>query len=261
MIKVEHIEVWGFKHAVRGLRNPMNSWDKSDSKTCNKMDSCDECRYHNSKCWQNESLNMNIEEYILGENDLKLMNKLYRAGGEHRKYLRQIFVSFDITAPFYWWKDFSTYKFAIPDNDGIHIDTDSCSTMHKIHAKEFELGDFSIEHLSDEETNAYYKNEGDNICIYGVSAYSWMVETVAVLNAYREKYIETGDKKWWWQMIQLLPESYNQKRTVTMSYETVMSIIKQRTGHKLDEWNSFVATLRTLPYVENIISGTFDEES
>ena len=154
------------------------------------------------------------------------MQRLYKAGPEHRKYLRQIFVSMDITAPLYWWKEFDTYK--------IGTTADSCSTMHKIHAKEFELDDFSHEHLC----------EGA-LVILGKLIYS--------LNTFREAYLDTSNKEHWWQLIQLLPSSYNQKRTVTMNYENVVTMIRQRTGHKLTEWNDFVALLHGLPYVAEII--------
>ena len=230
MIKVEHVEVFNFEGAIRGLRNPLNSWDKSDSEW---------------RVYTPEYIHLSEAEYIIGENDLNLMKRLYKAGSEHRKYLRQIIVSMDITAPLYWWKEFDTYKVGTVAN--------SCSTMHKIHAKEFEMDDFSHEHLTDETTNAYYETENEhNICIERVSAYSWMIETVAVLNAYRELYLETKDKQYWWQLIQLLPSSYNQRRTITMNYENVITMIKQRSGHKLTEWNNFVEILKELPYIKEI---------
>lgn len=212
MIKVENIDIWGFEHAIRGMRNPKNSWDKSDS-----------------------GYNLD-EELVIGPNDLKLMRTLYKAGTEHRKYLRQIFVSMDITAPLYWWKEFDTYKVGTVAN--------SCSTMHKIASKEFTIDDFSHEHL-------LKLSERDKYTDY--STYVALEYIVSVLNEYRDKYNKTNDKKYWWQLIQLLPSSYNQKRTVTMNYENVMTIIKQRTGHKLDEWNEFVKILRTLLNVEAII--------
>ena len=201
MIKVRQIDVWGFEHAIRGMRNPKNSWNKSDSVFYRR----------------NEIINM-------GKNDLDLMRRLFEAGTEHRKYLRQIFVSMDITAPLYWWKEFDTYKVGTVAN--------SCSTMHKIADKEFTLDDFSHEQL-----------EG---------ALPVMDEVIKCLNHNRELFIKTKNKYFWWQMIQLLPSSYNQKRTVTMNYENVVTIIKQRTGHKLDEWNDFVDVLKDLPYVIDI---------
>ena len=205
MIKVENVDVFNFEGAIRGMRNPMNSWDKSDS-------------YHET-----------FGHYIIGKNDLNLMRTLYNAGSEHRKYLRQIFVSMDITAPLYWWKEFDTYK--------IGTTADSCSTMHKIHAKEFELDDFSHEHLKPYAEHC-------------------LVETIKVLNDYRMAYhVALDDKKEaWWNMIQLLPSSYNQKRTVTMNYENVVTMIRQRSGHKLDEWREFVEILKDLPYVKDIMN-------
>ncbi len=213
MIKVENIDVCGFEHAIRGMRNPMNSWDNSDSEYRKGIDgmSIDASMANN---------------YQIGKYDLDLMKRLYKAGTEHRKYLRQIFVSMDITAPLYWWKEFDTYKVGIVSN--------SCSTMHKIHAKEFELDDFSHEHL--------LRSALDNLS-----------GTIETLNKYRVVYLESKDKAYWWQMIQLLPSSYNQKRTITMNYENVMSIIHQRSGHKLDEWNEFVEILKNLPYVKEIM--------
>ena len=207
MIKVENIDVWGFEHAIRGMRNPMNSWDKSDS-TIDVI--------QGYKVW-----------YNIGDNDLDLMKRLYKAGTEHRKFMRQIFVSMDITAPLYWWKEFDTYKIGTVAN--------SCSTMHKIAAKEFTLDDFSCEHLI---------NGTSKIMLQGI---------LDLMNQYRHQYLDTKNKEYWWQMIQLLPSSYNQKRTVTMNYENVMTIIKQRTGHKLDEWNEFIEILKKLPYIKEIM--------
>jgi len=218
MIRVEHVEVFNFEGAIRGLRNPMNSWDKSDT-IYGEFHGLDE---------NGREILVPYNPPQIGKNDLDLMCRLYKAGTEHRKYLRQIFVSMDITAPLYWWKEFDTYKVGTVAN--------SCSTMHKIHAKEFELDDFSYEHLK-----PYAKD-----CL---------VETIKVLNDYRMAYhVALDDKKEaWWNMIQLLPSSYNQRRTVTMNYENVITIIKQRTGHKLDEWRNFVEILKDLPYVREII--------
>lgn len=211
MIKVENIEVWGFEHAIRGMRNPMNSWHLSDSRWVGSLDEDeDECFV-----------------YEIGEKDLGLMKRLYKGGTEHRKYARQIFVSMDITAPLYWWKEFDTYKVGTVAN--------SCSTMHKIHAKEFTMDDFSCEHLD---------KEGKKL----------LHQKIAYLNKNREKFIETGDKQYWWNMIQSLESSYNQKRTVTMTYENVFSMIHQRDGHKLDEWREgLVKVLLDLPYVVDIM--------
>ena len=193
MIKSETNDVWGFEWAFKGMRNPMNSWDKSDS-------------------------NWLFQE--IGENDLILAMKLINAGSEHRKFLRQIYVSVDITAPLYWWKEFDTYKIGTVAN--------SCSTMNKIHTKEFTLSDFSCEHLIDEPfpvTDEYVETYLD--C---------MKDTIKALNCARRMFLETKDKKYWWQIIQLLPSSYNQTRTVTMTYENIYTMRQQRKGHKLDEW-------------------------
>lgn len=205
MIRVDDVNVWGFNHAMRGMRNPMNSWDRADT-----------------------IFDLEGGVFRMGGADQQLMHKLFRAGTEHRKYMRQIFVSMDITAPLYWWKEFDTYKVGTTAN--------SCSTMHKIAAKEFTDDDFSLEHL---ESDA-------NFCA-GV-----VIET---LNDYRKKYLNTKDKRYWWCLIQLLPSSYNQKRTVTMDYENAASMIRQRTGHKLDEWNDFVKVLSDLPYMDDIMNG------
>ena len=214
MICVENVEVFGFKHAIRGMRNPMNSWDRSDS------------LFEGNDILNNDVLKGGTPITDLGKNDLDLMKRLYASGTEHRKYLRQIFVSMDITAPLYWWKDFDTYKVGTVAN--------SCSTMHKIHAKEFKLEDFSTEHLTD--TNLL-----------------WFQGIVDLLNSNRQRYLESKDKNDWWQLIQLLPSSYNQRRTITMNYENVMSIINQRENHKLDEWHKFCENvLRKLPYVNDI---------
>jgi len=218
MIKVENIETWGFKHAIRGMRNPMNSWDKSDSSWEDGYgdDEVESSRYH---------------EYEIGETDLKLMQSLYKGGTSHRKYLRQIIVSLDITAPLYWWKEFDTYKVGTVAN--------SCSTMHKIQSKVFTMDDFSHEHLVDElDFERTFK--------------TYLETVVDGLNEARKMYLETKDKFYWWQMIQLLPSSYNQRRTVTLSYETVMNILDTRQGHKLDEWRDFCEVLKTLPYITDI---------
>lgn len=215
MIKTDNIEVFNFRGAIRGMRNPLNSWDKSDSKY--SVFNFNDCEV----------------DCAVGNNDLVLMNKLYKAGSEHRKFARQIFVSMDITAPLYQWKEADQYR--------IGVTTNSCSTMHKIHAHKFKLEDFSTEHLT-------------------IRSIEILKETISVLNDYRDLYneaIKDGDgikaKEYWWQMIQLLPTSYNQKRTITMSYENVFNIIKQRTNHKLDEWNTLVKVLKDLPYVREIM--------
>lgn len=222
MIKVENVEVFNFEGAIRGLRNPMNSWAKSDSFLC-KGNDFDDCKSTSKFCPRKDG-DFTEDVFCVGDTDLTLMKKLYKAGTEHRKYLRQIFVSMDITAPLYWYKEMDTYKVGTVAN--------SCSTMHKIAAKEFELDDFSHEHL--------------------LSTNSILNKIIEELNHYRELYLTTKEKIYWWQMIQLLPSSYNQRRTVTMTYENVVSIIKQRENHKLDEWVEFVEILKNLPYIKEI---------
>ena len=219
MIKVELGEVWGWKHALRGMRNPMNSWDRSDS---------------------------DPDIFKIGKNDRDLMRRLYNGGAVHRKYLRQVFVSCDITAPLYWWKEFDTYKVGTVAN--------SCSTMHKIHAKPFELDDFSWDHLLNTGCDLFELKWGTD-CSTMVQPQHFLIEyIIPVLNVCREKYLETKDKRYWWQMIQLLPSSYNQKRTVTFSYENAVNMIEQRSGHKLDEWNEFVDMLKQLPLMDILLN-------
>lgn len=196
MIDITHARTYGWEAAIRGMRNPMNSWDKSDSSVNN-----------------------------IGENDITLMKKLAKAGTDHRKYLRMITVTCDILAPLYWWKEFDTYKVGTVAN--------SCSTMHKIHDKEFEELDFSFENLSSELDTL---DLGQSI--------------IKTLNQLRDAYISTKDKRYWYQMIQLLPSSYNQKRTVMINYEVLANIYKARKNHKLDEWKDFCYLVEALPYSE-----------
>ena len=207
MIKVEHIDTWGFEHAIRGMRNPLNSWGRSDSS-------------FGYEAYSGEF----VPDLKIGENDLDLMHRLYVGGQPHRKYLRQIFAVMDITAPLYWWKEFDTYKVGTTAN--------SCSTMHKITAKEFTLDDFSHEHLLD--------------------PHGLLADIVTDLNSWREDYLQSKNKDYWWQLIQLLPSSYNQRRTVSMTYENVMNILDYRENHKLDEWREFCEILRGLPYIKEI---------
>lgn len=207
MIKIENTEVLGWEHAIRGMRNPLNSWDKSDSYFTDHGVS-------------------------VGHNDLDLMKRLAGAGSVHAKYRRMITVYADITAPLYWWKEYDTYKVGTVAN--------SCSTMHKIHAKEFTLEDFSTDHLED---------------------FSWnrLDDLIEHLNICRNKFIETNNKKYWWQMIQLLPSSYNQRRTVQLNYEVLANMYEWRKNHKLDEWREFCSWIETLPYSEIITGGKKDE--
>ena len=225
MIKVENIDVFNFEGAIRGMRNPLNSWDKSDSQVV--TDYVD----HTNK-------------FILGKNDLDLARRLYKAGNEHRKYLRQIFVSLDVTAPLYFFKEFDTYK--------INTTSNSCSTMHTIHKKEFDLDDFSHEHLR------YEYSDGDGSFDEASWAEVTLLNTIETLNRARDLYLKSKDKKHWWLMIQLLPTSYNQKRTVTMNYENVINMIHQRSNHKLDEWREFCEILNDLPYIKEITGGIIE---
>lgn len=233
MIKFEKPEVWGWEHAIRGMRNPLNSWERSDSYPA--VD-CGKCGIIDREgiCHSKEHDCTPYQCYAIGDNDKDLMTRLIRGGAPHRKFLRQIFVSVDITAPLYWWKEFDTYKVGTTAN--------SCSTMHKIHAKEFELEDFSTEHLSPLSLSA-------------------LRNLIDVMNLEREHYIACKDKDCWWQMIQLLPTSYNQKRTVTMTYENLLNMLEYRRGHKLDEWRMFCDWILTLPYGSLLKEGVGNEQS
>lgn len=208
MIKCKILNICGFMESIHGMRNPMNSWDRMDSQM-----------YKDSE-WEEPT-------FLPGDNDLKLMKNLFNAGTEHRKYLRMINVYMDITAPLYWWKEFDTYKIGTVAN--------SCSTMHKIHAKEFTVDDFSHEHLQ-------------------APMVEILKHTIHGLNDARDAYLSSKDKLMWWQMIQLLPSSYNQTRTVMMNYEVVARIIEQRKNHKLDEWNDFIDVLSSLPLIDDLLS-------
>lgn len=230
MLKVENVEVLGWEHAIRGMRNPKNSWAKSDSGP--------ECPYEKEKCCGECQQN-----FCIGPNDKQLMMALRNAGTDHRKFMRMITVYLDITAPLYWWKEFDTYKVGTVAN--------SCSTMHKIAEKEFTLENFSCEHLL-----SYWGEEKVNpTIIYPCTPMQHLNQTIACLNVCRKKYLETKDKKYWWQMIQLLPSSYNQRRTVMLNYEVLANIYKSRRNHKLDEWHTFCDWIESLPYSE-LITGT-----
>lgn len=223
MLKIENTEVMGWEHAIRGMRNPKNSWEKSDSGVCATHGSahCADCVY--TDCHADD-----VEigtKYILGGDDLTLMTTLRNAGTDHRKFMRMITVYLDITAPLYWWKEFDTYKVGTVAN--------SCSTMHKIAAKEFTLDDFSHEHL-------------------GYQSIRVLKDTIKVMNDFREEFIKDHEKVNWWQMIQLLPSSYNQRRTVMLNYEVLANIYKSRRNHKLDEWHTFCDWIESLPYSELI---------
>ena len=218
MIKIENADVFGWEATIRGMRNPLNSWDKSDSYFTDHGVS-------------------------VGENDLHLMKRLIKAGSDHSKFMRMICVTVDLTAPLYWWKEFDTYKVGTVAN--------SCSTMHKIHAKEFEISDFSEEHLIVDDAKTELLSWGQETNIM-VSPDNLLNIIVGCLNNYRKMYLETKDKKWWWQMIQLLPSSYNQKRTVQVNYAVLKNMYHARKNHKLDEWHEFCAWVESLPYSELI---------
>lgn len=215
MIKIENVDVYGFEASIRGMRSPMNSWDKSDSGWVSPRAS-----------------NLFPTIYVVGSKDLDLMTRLRNAGTDHRKFMRMVTVYVDVTAPLYWWKEFDTYKVGTVAN--------SCSTMHKIHAKEFTLEDFSCEHLFDFCPDC--DTDSATVLRY----------TIGWLNYCREKYLETKDKEYWWQLIQLLPSSYNQRRTVMLNYEVLANIYNSRRNHKLDEWHTFCDWIESLPYSELI---------
>lgn len=224
MIKIEnvvlpHEKQWGT--VIRGMRNPLNSWDKSDSKECRDT-FCGEC---NGECLPHTN------GFIIGSNDFNLMKRLDKGGTEHRKFMRMIAVYMDITAPLYWWKEFDTYKVGTVCN--------SCSTMHKISAKDFTLNDFSCEHLNEASIKV-------------------LEDIINQLNISRNLYLTTKDKNHWWQLIQLLPSSYNQKRTIMLNYEVLANMYHQRNNHKLDEWRTFCEWIKTLPCSELIIGEEYE---
>lgn len=280
MIKLENTEVMGWEAAIRGMRNPMNSWEKSDSgwttSGIGEKDICTDSDYDG------------YYEFKIGPDDQDLMKRLRNAGTDHRKFMRMITVYVDITAPLYWWKEFDTYKVGTVAN--------SCSTMHKIADKEFTLEDFSHEHLIDDaptedmvkelkddvsglddyskargrKNGYFYYNDETGYLAQAIPCGKSRINTffyspenvlttfiIPVLNANREAYIKTKDKKYWWQMIQLLPSSYNQRRTVMLNYEVLANMYKSRKNHKLDEWRKFCLWIRTLPYSQ-LITGEFD---
>lgn len=223
MIKIENVSFAGVEEAIRGMRNPLESWMLSDSYATHIEDE--------------KTLETAKYEYFIGEKDHSLMMRLRNAGTDHR-FMRMMVVYVDLTAPLYWWKEFDTYKIGTVAN--------SCSTMHCIHKKPFEIDDFSHEHLSD------YSHDGE-LCV----DFLWdLQDIINSLNTARELFIETKDKKWWWQMIQLLPSSYNQRRTVMLNYEVLANIYPSRQFHKLDEWRTFCGWIETLPYSE-LITGEF----
>lgn len=230
MIKFEHTNVMNFDGALRGLRNPLNSWHKSDSKICGQMN-CKDCEFRGTKCDD-----FGVTDLVhIGENDLKLAKNLIKAGSDHRKFMRQIIVSVDITAPLYWWKEFDTYKVGTVAN--------STSTMHKIHSKPFELSDFSTDKMVD-------------------SAKDCMENILNTLENLRQEFLKdkSNNKDSWYSIIQLLPESYNQKRTVTLNYENAISMYYSRRNHKLSEWHVFCDWILSLPYFKELFSLEENEE-
>ena len=223
-IRIDNVDVYVFEAAIRGMRSPKNSWDKSDS------------------CWSSPNENGTDKPmYIIGENDLKLMKTLAAAGQDHGKFLRMMPVQLDVTAPLYWWKEADQYK--------VGTVTDSCSTMHKIHAKEFELDDFSHEHIINSVSMVYQEID------VRISPMQALLTTIECLNSYRELYLETKDKKYWWQLIQLLPSSYNQRRTWDLNYAVLRNIYHARRNHKIDEWHTLCDWIETLPYAKELICG------
>lgn len=248
MLKIENTDVIGWEAAIRGMRNPKNSWEKSDSDyrpiLCKRCDNCmsyqlekwDDCE----QCEVKQQTNANYG-FMIGPNDLDLMTRLRNAGTDHRKFMRMITVYLDITAPLYWWKEFDTYKVGTVAN--------SCSTMHKLTAKEFEFDDFSHEKLIN---SACMEIQEQHIRLSPIQT---LATTIECLNSYRDLYLKTKDKKYWWQMIQLLPSSYNQRRTVQLNYEVLANIYKSRRNHKLDEWHILCDWIESLPYSELITGG------
>ena len=250
MLKIENWEVVGWEHAIRGMRNPMNSWEKSDSDyrpiLCKRCDNCMSYQLgHWEDCEKCEvwKIASSHKGFMVGPNDHDLMTRLRNAGTDHRKFMRMITVYLDITAPLYWWKEFDTYKVGTVAN--------SCSTMHKIAEKEFTTEDFSTEHLLDEPfpvTDEYVETYID--C---------MTDVIKALNCARSMFLETKDKKYWWQMIQLLPSSYKQKRTVMLNYEVLANIYKSRRNHRLDEWHVLCDWIESLPYSELITGNSLED--
>ena len=246
MIKLENYEVMGWEHAIRGMRNPMNSWEKSDSHIC-RVSSTDECTNCENLLRQPGDFSWCTQPFIIGPNDLALMKKLRNAGTDHRKFMRMIVAYVDITAPLYWWKEFDTYKVGTVAN--------SCSTMHKLTEKPFEWSDFSFELLMDDPNG---ENSDTPLIINPADRESALDPAnigaliIHMLNACRLMYLETKERKYWDQMIELLPSSYNQKRTVCASYEVLANMYHARKNHKLTEWRKFCEWIKTLPYSELI---------
>ena len=259
MIKIEEVEVVGWRHAIRGMRNPMNSWDKSDS-TFTETATTQTLDFSENPDGDIKTIYVPFDALSIGPEDHKLMMNLRNAGNDHRKFMRMSVVYLDITAPLYWWKEFDTYKVGTVSN--------SCSTMHKIHAKEFELEDFSWEQLLNTDCDLFDVEWDKGLFKNTVSPLAMLTNyIIPSLNVCREKFLEVKTKPmkdeskrgivakdYWWQMIQLLPTSYNQKRTIKLNYEVLANIYKSRRNHKLDEWRMFCDWIEELPYSE-IITG------
>lgn len=239
MIKIENVETCGWDAAIRGMRNPKNSWVKSDSHKCPCADWDGDCPMVMNGDEPAKDCNPDKYRFCVGENDFHLMQVLANSGPDDGKFLRMIHVQLDVTAPLYWWKEADQYK--------VGTVTDSCSTMHKIHAKEFELDDFSHEHIINSVSMGAQEID------VRISPMQALLTTIECLNSYRELYLETKDKKYWWQLIQLLPSSYNQRRTWDLNYAVLRNIYHARRNHKLDEWHTFCDWIETLPYSELII--------
>lgn len=238
MIKIENVETFGWEAAIRGMRNPKNSWAKSDSHKCPCADWDGDCPMVMNDDEPAKDCDPDKYRFCVGENDFHLMQVLANSGPDDGKFLRMIHVQLDVTAPLYWWKEADQYK--------VGTVTDSCSTMHKIHAKEFELDDFSHEHIINSVSMGAQEIE------VRISPMQALLTTIECLNSYRELYLETKDKKYWWQLIQLLPSSYNQRRTWDLNYAVLRNIYHARRNHKLDEWRELCAWIKTLPYSELI---------
>jgi hypothetical protein len=238
MIKIENVETFGWEAAIRGMRNPKNSWAKSDSHKCPCADWDGDCPMVMNDDEPAKDCDPDKYRFCVGENDFHLMQVLANSGPDDGKFLRMIHVQLDVTAPLYWWKEADQYK--------VGTVTDSCSTMHKIHAKEFELDDFSHEHIINSVGMGAQEIE------VRISPMQALLTTIECMNSYRKLYLETKDKKYWWQMIQLLPSSYNQRRTWDLNYAVLRNIYHARRNHKLDEWRELCAWIETLPYSELI---------
>lgn len=241
-MKFKNTEVWGFEHAIRGMRNPFESWNKSDSFLCSGGDNFRDCKSDCGKCQRKNEYDFERDVYCIGKNDLALMQKLIKGGSEHRKFMRQIFVSVDISAPIFWWKEFDTYKIGTVAN--------STSTMHTIMKKPITIDNFEMDDFDDFDVIIIDTKEDSTF-----KKEVWDV-TIRNLNRLRDKYLATNDKKYWKELIRLLPESWLQTRTITMNYENLLAMCSkgQRRFHKLSEWSgSFIAWARTLPYAQELL--------